>query len=94
MRKYFAVFMVAFTIASCTNDIDTIAEKQLKKTIAGFYDGKKSNYEIQSIEHFFSNDSICIIRFSFLDRYQDDKPHRSEYVYLSQKDGDRELLLD
>ena len=93
MKKLLIAIASVLALNSCSGDIEQQAQRQMKKTIAGFYEGK-GNYEIADVETFYSDDSVCVIRFKFTDRYQSDIPHRSEYVYLKLDDGDRELLLD
>ncbi len=93
MKKAIILVFTALALWSCSMSIEDQAERQMKKTIAEIYKGK-GGYEILDTEHFFSDDSVCIIKFLMSDKLRDDKPHRCEYIYISTKKEKREMLLD
>lgn len=99
MRKVFCSILItifAFTLYSCSNDIEKNAEIQMKKTMEELAKNPES-LKISNIEVAYKSDSLCILNFIAKGQngFGGYSSSHNEYIYMITKDGGaREALYD
>lgn len=84
MKKiFFLPFFTLFFMSACSTNLESIAKKQMEKTMNELAKDP-SSIQISNVETVFSNDSICILHFKFSGKngFGGFSSNNIEYIYL------------